>query len=146
MILSLHFIPEEPLVFALRAAAIVQIAVAMLNLKLVRIMAWGAELNRLPLLLRQVFHVHAFFISLTLVIFAVLTWRFAQEMTSGQNDFARWLATAIGAFWAIRAAVQVFYYSSSHWRGRSVPAIVHVTLLIIYSAMAAAYLLAAAGE
>jgi hypothetical protein len=146
VLLSLQIIPEDSLVLALRAAAIVELTVAILNLNLVRVMGWRVELDRLPLLLRQVFYVHAFFISLTLVIFAVLTWCFAPDMAAGQCDVTRWLAAAIGSFWAIRAAVQIFYYSPSHWRGRSGPGIVHITLLVLYSAMGAAYLLAAAGE
>ena len=50
---------------ALRTAAIAQFAVAILNLFLIRIMKWKAELARAPLLIREVFYIHVIFISIT---------------------------------------------------------------------------------
>ena len=55
---------------ALRAAAIAQFTVAILNLFLIRIMKWKPDLDRAPLLIREVFHIHVIFISITLSIFA----------------------------------------------------------------------------
>ena len=77
----------------LRAAALAQFAVAVLNLRLIRIMNWKDDLDRMPLLVREVFRVHCFFISLTLSIFAVLTLRFADDMASAANPLSIWLAT-----------------------------------------------------
>ena len=57
---------------ALRAAAIAQFAVAILNLFLIRIMNWKPDLDRMPLLIREVFQIHVVFISITLSIFAFL--------------------------------------------------------------------------
>jgi hypothetical protein len=57
---------------ALRAAAIAQFTVAILNLFLIRIMKWKPDLDRAPLLIREVFHIHVIFISITLSIFALL--------------------------------------------------------------------------
>src|SRR5438874_2086074 len=45
----------------LRIAAAAQLAIALLNLFLVRLLDWKADLDRLPLLLREVFHVHCWF-------------------------------------------------------------------------------------
>ena len=47
----------------LRAAAIAQFGIALLNFSLVRIMRWKPDLDRLPLLIREVFQVHLIFIS-----------------------------------------------------------------------------------
>src|SRR5438094_9970082 len=105
-------------VFWLQIAGASQLGIALLNLFLARILGWKAYLERAPLLLREVFHVHAWFISITLTIFAVLTWRFADEFAAGANPVSRWLAAGVGMFWGIRAALQVVYYSASHWRGR----------------------------
>lgn len=123
----------------LRAAAAAQLGIALLNLALPKIMKWRDELNRMPLLIREVFHVHAWFISVTLVIFAVITWRFADEMTT--NAACRWLAAGIGLFWAFRTVLQLTYYSSSHWRGRPGRTAIHITLLLIYGGFAAVYVL-----
>lgn len=128
---------------ALRAAAIAQFTVAILNLFLIRIMNWKPELERVPLLIREVFRIHVVFISLALTIFAVLTWRFANEIGTAANPLAIWLATAIGTFWAVRSAMQWLHYSASHWRGDALRTVIQWALFLGYGAMAGVYLLAA---
>src|SRR6516225_1686794 len=135
--------PPSILQPALQAAAALQFGVAILNLFLVRLMKWREELSRVPLLLREVFQVHAWFISVTLAIFAVLTWRFAPELASASSSLSQWLAAGIGVFWAIRTVLQVSYYSSSHWRGNPNRFIIHIILLLLYGGMALLYLGAA---
>jgi len=123
----------------LRIAAAAQLAVALLNLFLVRLLDWKADLDRMPLLLREVFHVHCWFISITLGIFGVTTMRFADVMAASSDETCRWLAAGIGLFWAIRAVLQVTFYSSSHWRGRPVRTAMHVALLATYGGLALVY-------
>ena len=89
------------------------------------------------------FHVHLWFISVTLGLFGVLTWRFAGEMADGSNPVCRWLAAGIGLFWAIRTVLQITYYSSSHWRGRPDRTLAHIALLAVYGGFSLAYLWAA---
>src|SRR6266850_3748066 len=128
------------LICLLQAVAIGQIAVAILNLFLVRLMKWESDLGRMPLLVREVFQVHAWFISVTLAIFGTLTWRFAGEMAAGSNPIGQWLCAGIGLFWAIRTVLQVTYYSSSHWKGRFDRTVTHFLLLFAYGGMALLYL------
>ena len=128
---------------ALRAAAIAQVAVAILNLFLIRIMKWKPDLNRAPLLIREVFQIHVIFISITLSIFALLTWRFVREIAGAANPLAIWLATAIGLFWIARSIMQWLHYSSSHWRGNAARTLIHWTLFLGYGALGAIYLAAA---
>ena len=68
---------------ALYIAAAAQLSVAVLNLFLVRIMKWEEEVARMVQLVREVFHVHAWFISITLAIFGAVTIRFAGELAAG---------------------------------------------------------------
>ena len=124
-------------------AAVLQLGIAALNLFLIRLLKWEADLARAPLLLREVFHVHAWFISLTLAIFAVLTLRFSQQMAHSTDIIASWLAAAIAVFWAIRTILQITYYSSSHWRGQPARTMIHIALLLLYGGFAAAYGIAA---
>jgi hypothetical protein len=128
--------------FLLLAAAL-QLGIAVLNLFLVPLLKWQTEIARMPLLVREVFHVHAWFISLTLAIFATLTFRFSSEMALGHNPIAGWLAGAVGIFWAIRTVLQVVWYSSSHWRGQLDRTLIHIALLIVYGGFAVVYLVAA---
>jgi hypothetical protein len=127
----------------LRAAALVQIGVAILNLSLIRIMKWKPDLERMPLLIREVFRIHCYFISVTLAIFGILTWRFTREMASAASALSVWLATAIGAFWLIRSAMQWVYYSPTHWRGDSARTVIHFLLFFGYGALATVYFIAA---
>src|SRR5947199_6951603 len=115
----------------LQIIAVAQMAIAVLNLFLVPLLKWREDLARMPLLLREVFQIHAWFISITLTIFAAITWRFAFEMAARASPLGAWLAAGIGFFWAIRAVLQITYYSSSHWRGNLGRTVAHIALLLI---------------
>ena len=94
---------------ALFIAAAAQLVIAVLNLFLVRIMKWEEPVAQMPQLVRDVFHVHSCFITITLVIFGVVTMRFAGELAAGTNDLGRWLVCGIGLFWLIRWVMQFFF-------------------------------------
>jgi hypothetical protein len=130
----------------LQTAATLQIGVAVLNLFLIRLLNWRDDLDRSPLLLREVFQIHVWFISITLAIFGVMTWRFAAEIAGGQNQIAQWLAAGIGLFWGIRTILQVSYYSSSHWRGLPGRTLAHFALLIVYGSFTSLYVWTAFGH
>lgn len=130
----------------LRGAAIAQFAVAILNLFLIRIMKWKPDLARAPLLIREVFHIHVVFISITLATFAVLTWRFANEIAFAVNRIFIWLAVAIGIFWLVRSIMQWLRYSPSHWRGNALRTTIHWLLFLGYGALAVVYFAAAFGR
>ena len=127
----------------LRAAAVTQLGVALLNLALIRIMKWGPDLARAPLLIREVFHIHVHFISITLAIFGVLTWRFARDIATGATPLAVWLAISIAIFWGVRSIMQWLHYSSVHWRGDTTRTAIHWALFLGYGALSAVYLIAA---
>ena len=56
---------ESLLELALRIAALAQLAIAVINLSLERLMNWRADVQRTPLLIREVFRVHVIFITIT---------------------------------------------------------------------------------
>ena len=117
--------------------------VTIINLSPIQMLGWKKDVDAMPLLIREVFHVHAWFISITLIIFAVLTCRFAEELAApGGLPIYRWLATAIALFWGIRTIVQLTYYSSSHWKGQPRRLAAHITLLIVYGGMSTMYAIA----
>jgi len=131
------------LTLLLRLAALAQLAVVVLNLFLVRLMNWRRHLDAMPLLIREVFQIHIYFISITLSIFGALTWRFASEIANAADPICVWLATGIAVFWAIRSVMQWSHYSSLHWRGDRVRTVIHWTLFLGYGAFAAVYFTAA---
>lgn len=123
-------------------AAVGQLLLACLNLRLDKLLHWDTELKSMSLLLREVFFVHKWFISITLAIFGVVTLRFAGGMAGGLIPMGRWLAVGIGLFWAIRTLIQWVYYSKSHWIGDRGKTTVHWILTICYGGCAATYLIA----
>ncbi|MEI6534153.1 MAG: hypothetical protein WCN98_02345 [Verrucomicrobiaceae bacterium] len=127
----------------LRIVAVAQIALAALSLCLPRIMDWKAEIARMSLLVRDVFEIHSWFISITLVIWGLLTWKFAGEVAHAQTELSRWLCAAIGIFWGIRCVLQWTHYDSSHWRGQPGRTLAHWTLFIGYAAWTTVYFMAA---
>lgn len=126
--------------YGLLIAAAAQLGVACLNLRLVEVLGWRQALESVPLLMKEVFQVHAWFISVTLAIFGVVTLRFADVMVRGDEAIATWLVVGIGLFWATRTVLQVTYYSRSHWWGRPSRTAIHIILLCLYGAMAVVYL------
>src|SRR5437762_74256 len=125
--------------FLLRVAAVGQLAVAILNVFLIRIMKWKDDLDRMPLLIREVFKVHCIFISITLAIFGVITWRFADDMAAAAYPLCIWVAVGIGMFWLIRSAIQWLQYSPNHWRGDFTRTVIHFVLFFGYGALSAVY-------
>ena len=131
------------LTMLLQVSAITQAALAIVNLFLVRMMGWKACLNQLPLLARQVFVVHGWFISATLVIFASTTWLFANEMAGRANASMTWFSSCIASFWTIRFILQWTYYSRSHWIGRPWHTVVHFGCSFFYGGWSLVYWVAA---
>jgi hypothetical protein len=127
----------------LYTVAAAQLGVALVNLFLVRLLGWRPDLERMPLLIREVFVVHAWFISVTLAIFGAITFRFAPEFAAASHEVFRWLAAGIAFFWGLRTLLQITYYSSSHWKGRTDRTVIHIVLLATYGGLAAAYTAAA---
>lgn len=134
---------DENLDLLLRFVALLQLALAVLNLFIARILGWKPEIKAMSPLVRDLFIIHGWFISITLAIFGVLTWRFASEMAHAPSALSRWLCTAMALFWGIRCALQWLHYSPAHWRGQSGRTVIHWLLFTGYFAWATVYGLAA---
>ncbi|HSH39211.1 MAG TPA: hypothetical protein VK993_10525 [Chthoniobacterales bacterium] len=134
----------EPLLeLGLRLAAVAQFAIALINLSLERLMNWRADVERMPLLIREVFRVHVIFITITVATFALLTWRFAREMAARTDPAAVWISALIGVFWSIRSIMQWTHYSAIHWHGQHVRTALHALLFLGYGALGLLYFAAA---
>ena len=125
------------------AAAIGQLMIAAINMRLDRFLNWDEDLQAIPKLLQEVFVVHKWFISITLVIFGVITIQFASDIANAEYEMARWFAAGVGGFWAIRTLIQWFYYGWENWRGKRKETFIHWTLTVCYGGAALVYLVAA---
>ncbi len=135
----------DTLILALQFAAAGQIIIAVLGFFLARMLDWKEAISNMPLLVREVFQIHGWFISITLLIFGTLTWRFAPDIAGGTHEFLRWFSTGVGIFWGLRCVMQWTHYSSVHWRGIADRTAIHWIVFLSYSAFAVIYLKAALG-
>ena len=133
----------EHLDVLLKIAALGQLFIAGLGLALPRIMGWKSHIAAMPLLIREVFVIHGWFISFTCAIFGVLSFRFAEAIAQQEHEMLRWFAALVGAFWALRCVMQWTHYSREHWRGIPRETVIHWLLFFGYGAWAAVYFLAA---
>lgn len=130
---------DATLIFLLRTAAVGQCLIAILATQMTRLLHWEDDLARMSLLVREVFKIHAYFLIFTLLLFAVLTWRFAPDIAAGGQPLAAWLAGGIALFWSIRTVFQWTFYSREHWRGKRRETAVHWTLTLVYGSWAVLY-------
>lgn len=133
----------ELLPLLLLLCAIAQGGIAILNFFLNRLLHWEEPIAAMPLLVRQVFIIHGWFIGITLGLFATLTWRFGPELHA--TPLGRWLAAGIAIFWGLRTVLQVTFYSAEHWRGQPRRIVIHILLLCGYGGFALVYGVTAAG-
>lgn len=96
---------------------------------------WKEDLEKLTVFNRKLMWVHGAFTVLTIVAFGALTLVFHGEMLRGDRA-ALGVAFFIGAYWALRIAVDFFYYDHADWpQGRGfVAGHILLNLLFVYLA------------
>jgi hypothetical protein len=96
---------------------------------------WKEDLEKLTVFNRKLMWVHGAFTVLTIVAFGILTLVFHGELLRGDRA-ALGLALFIGAYWALRVAVDFFYYDPADWpKGRGfVAGHILLNLLFVYLA------------
>jgi hypothetical protein len=127
----------------LRIVSVAQLSLVIANLFIARILNFKPDIDRMSLLVREVFIIHSWFITITLAIWTVLTWRFAHEMAHAPTELSRWLCWAMAAFWGIRCVAQWLHYSPTHWRGIPSRTFLHWLFFLGYGAWTVVYALAA---
>ena len=93
-------------------AGFVQVAIASANVFIPKKLNYRENLSRVAPIIRQIFVVHSVYIVGVVLLFAVLTFGFAQDLASGRG-LGRFLAAAMALFWLFRAPVQLLYYDAS---------------------------------
>ena len=95
-----------------RLAGALQLAVAVANLALPRVLDYRRSLAPLSPLIRQIFLVHSAYIVLVLAIFGGLSVLYPATVADGSPP-ARFLAGSLAIFWHLRTGLQLFYYDSA---------------------------------
>lgn len=129
-----------PLELHLKFAGMLLIVLGLSHVLFGQRFQWKEELERLSLLNRQIFYVHAFFIALIVVLFGILALFYTGTLIE-KTALARVVLSGIVLFWACRLAIQFFGYSSTLWKGDRFNTIVHIVfslfwtyLIVVFSA------------
>ena len=96
-----------------------------LNLFVPRHLGWREDLQRVSLVNRQIFEVHAIFLVLVLAMFAVLLLTSSAALLE-PSRLSRLVLGGLTIFWGLRLLVQWFYYSPATWRGNTARTAAHV--------------------
>jgi hypothetical protein len=96
-----------------------------------RYFKWEKELAELSLLLRQIFLVHCFFISLTIVLIGACTLFYTNALLKS-GTLSRVVLIGFFVFWLLRLACQFLIYESAIWRGHRFYTFMHVVFSIFW--------------
>lgn len=109
----------------LRIAGVLLMLLAASHLWFPRKFGWKADLASLTLLNRQIFLVHAFFITVV-VLFNGLLFALWPHLLLERSTLGDLLMVGIGLFWLCRLAIQFFGYDPRLWRGHPTNTAIHV--------------------
>ena len=116
---------SDLLLVNLRAVGVFMGALALLNLFVPRHLRWREDLERVSLVNRQIFEVHALFLVLILAMFSALLLTSSDALLE-PSRLSRLMLGGLTIFWGARMLVQWFYYSPALWRGNRVNTAVHL--------------------
>jgi hypothetical protein len=100
---------------------------------------WRHDLAQLRPFNRKLLWVQGSFTVLTIIAFGALTIALHRELLRGDRA-ALGVAIFIGSYWAVRVAVDAFYFSNKDWpRGRRF-VIAHILLTTLFVSLASTYI------
>ena len=124
----------ELLTLALQGAGAGLILLALLHIPIGRHLQWREDAARLTPVNASIFHVHAFFICVMLVIMGLpclLDPRVFLEPTRA----GAWLSWSFAAFWALRLYCQWFVYEADLWRQKRFETAMHAWFTLVWMAL-----------
>jgi hypothetical protein len=127
---------EDIFSLALWLAGIGHFCVLIASFQVPSRLRWREDLQKLTSFNRKLMWVHGGFAVLTIIAFGTLTLALHGEMLRGDRA-ALGVALFIGIYWALRIAVDFFYYDRTDWpRGRGFVA-GHILLTSLFVFLAA---------
>ncbi|MGN6727315.1 MAG: hypothetical protein ACTHLZ_15450 [Tepidisphaeraceae bacterium] len=103
--------------------------------------AWNEEMERLSLLNRQIFWVHAWYLCLVLGMLGLLALLLARPLLE-PTPLARAITGGLTIFWLLRLVLQWFYYSPQIRRGNQFYTAVHYVFTVMWLLLTAIFALA----
>lgn len=126
------------LAILLRIAGAGLILLALLHIPIGRQLGWREDCKRLAPVNEAVFHVHTFFICLTVVIMG-LPCLLEPAIFLVPGRAGAWISWSFAAFWGCRLYFQWFVYPAALWRGKRLETAVHLVFTAIWLALTAVF-------
>jgi alginate O-acetyltransferase complex protein AlgI len=127
---------------AIYAVALGQLIVPIASFQVPARLGWKQDIAKLTRFNQKIFWVYGFYILLSIVSFAVLTWRLHDEFLAGELA-ARWIAGFIAIFWSVRVLVDIFWYDHRDWPPGNALLAGHALVTSLFCTLAAVYWFAA---
>jgi hypothetical protein len=118
----------------LRIAGAGLVMLAFLHIPIGRKLRWREDGRKLSPENEQVFHVHTFFVCLTVILMA-LPCLISPSVFLVKSEAGMWASGSLALFWAVRLYFQFFVYRSDLWRGKRLETFVHWCFAAIWLAL-----------
>ena len=115
----------------LRIAGAGLVLLALLHIPIGRKLRWREDGRKLSPENEQVFHVHTFFVCLTVILMA-LPCLVSPSVFLVKSEAGMWVSGSFSLFWAARLYCQFFVYRGDLWRGKSLETFVHWCFALIW--------------
>jgi len=126
---------NEALSILLRVAGAGLILLAFLHILIGRSLKWREDGRKLSPENEQIFHVHTFFVCLSIVLMG-LPCLLMPSVFLERSQAGLWLAGSLGFFWATRLYFQFFVYRSDLWRGKRLETFMHWWFAFVWLGLA----------
>lgn len=122
------------LAMLLRVAGAGLILLAILHVPIGRKLGWREDCKRLTPANEAIFHVHAFFICLILVIMGLPS-LLEPAIFLVPSRAGLWISWSFATFWACRLYFQWFVYPSVLWRGKRLETALHGFFTAVWTSL-----------
>jgi hypothetical protein len=122
----------------LKIVGALQLLLAFSHIFFPRRFGWKEDCAKLTLLNRQIFFVHAFFITLVLALFGLLSVLHSDLLLRG-DELSRLVLAGLVVFWLARLFIQFFVYDSQLWRGHRFNTTTHIFFSLMWIYYVATY-------
>ncbi len=124
----------------LRVAGAGLILLAVLHVPIARVLKWREDAARMSPANAAIFHVHAFFICLVLVIMG-MPCLVNPEIFVEPTAAGAWLAWSFAGFWGARLYFQWFVYAPELWRGKRLETWLHAWFTLVWAGLTTVFAL-----
>lgn len=111
---------------------------ALLHICIARQLRWKEEATRMSAANASIFHVHALFICLVLVLMGLPSMLSPSALLE-HSALGRWTATSWAVFWLFRLYCQWFVYPAALWKGKPKETVIHLAVTLLWVGLATLY-------